>query len=221
MLRPVKKQKQQPKEVPEWKRQMEEDEAREAGSSSSAAPKRDEPASAPSRADADEPPSETSKSSRGGSNVYDLPPDDDDDDEGVDLSNYMVGGGEEEEEVVVQPGSAPAGPSVEERLLAREAADTSHKNKVFYADDNLRSLEKSAGSERSSDRKRLVEMMKGEGAAPPARRPPRPPVYDSPSRALGWQARTSTRGLSSPSITESRAWVSSGAKNIEPTYTGN
>ena len=96
--------------------------------------------------------------SEGGHNIpsSDLPADDDDDDD-VDLTNYALCSGDEKgdegEELDL---SVPPPPSAEELLLAREAVYGGQKIKTFFVDDNLRSQEKSAGSERSCDRKKAM-----------------------------------------------------------------
>jgi len=108
--------------------------------------------------------------SEGGHNIpsSDLPADDDDDDD-VDLTNYALCSGDEKgdegEELDL---SVPPPPSAEELLLAREAVYGGQKIKTFFVDDNLRSQEKSAGSERSCDRKKAMAALRGTAYDPRA-----------------------------------------------------
>ena len=93
----------------------------------------------------------------------DLPPDDDDDDEDFDESNYRLGDddGEEEVQAAVVPGSGPAAPSAEELLNMREAIYGARKStKTFLIEDDLNSIEKTAGAERSAARRHVAVQLK-------------------------------------------------------------
>ena len=92
----------------------------------------------------------------------DLPPDDDDD-EDFDESNYRLGDddGEEEVQAAVVPGSGPAAPSAEELLNMREAIYGARKStKTFLIEDDLNSIEKTAGAERSAARRHVAVQLK-------------------------------------------------------------
>jgi len=86
--------------------------------------------------------------------------DDDDDDDDVDLSAYDLGGGDaddDDQEIAAAPVHMP---TREELLLMRAARDTAGKStKTYFVDDQARSIEKSAGSERKLDQLKLKKMI--------------------------------------------------------------
>ena len=84
----------------------------------------------------------------------------DDDDEDVDLSAYDLGGDDDADEED-QISAAPARqPTREELLLMREAKYSAGRStKTYFVDDDKRSMEKSAGSERKLDALKLKKML--------------------------------------------------------------
>ena len=173
--------KEKEKEVPEWKRQLE-----EASGSSSRPGKRardeddDELGGEEERRrvaeefekrEAEERERRRREAQRAEEEKHklDLPPEDDDDDDDFDPRNY--GEEEEEEEEPPPPSFDQPELSREQQLLAREARERQwgfkNSTKTFFVDDELRSLEKSAGRERALDKKHIMGALKS-GAAPGA-----------------------------------------------------
>merc|ERR1711988_2025738 len=84
----------------------------------------------------------------------------DDADEDVDLSAYDLGGDDDADEED-QISAAPARqPTREDLLLMREAKYSAGRStKTYFVDDHMRSIEKSAGSERKLDALKLKKML--------------------------------------------------------------
>ena len=93
---------------------------------------------------------------------------DDDDDEYFDESNYRIEDDDRDEEELAVPAAPVREMTAEERLLMREARDAGQrKQKTFYIDDELVSLERSAGNERMADKKKVLSLMKNMGMPRP------------------------------------------------------
>ena len=93
----------------------------------------------------------------------DLPAEDDDDDD-FDEANYRLGDDDEDgADGAEVPAESAREYTAEELLLMREARDAGYqrKTKTFFIEDSLASLEKTAGNERSAQRKEVRNMMRG------------------------------------------------------------